>query len=421
MTQSGAYPIPPGRGRWRLTLHNRQFGDESWQSTILTEFPNARGRRLEQQLNTSAQLTFTLDGRSDAAAMVQELEQDVIAWRWDDRWGVDVPYFRGIIGQAEDQLSEQSHVVTITCHDYIAMLTRRHVTNTLTFSQQDQDSIVAFLMDAARNVYSTGRGQNFIPGSYLPLYSYFVAGDGSGRSSSGQLRDRTYQGSAEIGQTLDDLAHVINGFDYDAVPAWRVDRYDEAQEYDYLRIFYPSQGVVRTDPILEYGGAVSTVTRTVTSGDYANFDRVLGNAATTDPNAAQLFSEKWNADANNVTVTPIGLWMNDENAADVSIQSTLDQTASGTINLMGVLVPSYTLGLRPEVYYESIFNVGDTVPVIINSGRLAVNTTLRIVGLTFDIGDDGQEDVSVTVGRSKTTLANLLTKADEDVNALARR
>ena len=161
-------PIPPGRGRWRLTLHRRQFADASWQSTLISELPDARGRRLDQQLNTSAQLTFTLDGLSDSAKLVQELACDVVAWRWNEASGADVPYFRGIISQAEDQLTEQSHTVTFTAHDYLAMLSRRFVTSTMTFAATDQDTIAASLVQAARATVSTA-GTAFSPGSYVPL------------------------------------------------------------------------------------------------------------------------------------------------------------------------------------------------------------------------------------------------------------
>ena len=214
-------PIPPGRGRWRLTLHNRQFADVNWQSTLITELPDAKGRRLDQQLNSSAQLTFTLDGQSDEAASIQELAQDVIAWRWDETLGADVPYFRGIIAQAEDQLTEQAHVVTFTCHDYFAMLARRFVTASLAYNNVDQDSIVNDLVTRSRNVVATA-GATFNPGSYLPLYSVGVGGDGvTARGLSAQLRVRNYLGSQQIDTALDDMAHVIGGFDYDVVPGWR--------------------------------------------------------------------------------------------------------------------------------------------------------------------------------------------------------
>ena len=57
--------------------------------------------------------------------------------------------------------------------------------------------------------------------------------------------------------------------------------------------------------------------------------------------------------------------------------------------------------------------MGDVVPLIIQSGRLNVNTTIRVVGITYDIGDDGQEDVTLTLGRPDTTLFDIFTAADQ--------
>jgi hypothetical protein len=410
------YPIPPGRGRWRLTLHPRQFTTTA--PPVLAQLDGARGRRLDQQLNGSASFTFTMDGRSPDAAMVTELATDVVAWRWSEVTGKDVPCFRGIVAQSEDQLDD-SHVVTFTAHDYLAMLGRRYVTNTRAWTNTDQDNIANGLLSAALNVVGTPGTPSFTPGCYLPLQANWFSPDGSPRAVSGQLRDRTYAGSTEIGKAIDDLAHVINGFDYDVIPGMHP-AVSPNRPYDWLRLFYPQQGVTRTDP-LEYGSTIATVTRSVNSVDYANFIRVLGNNASSDPNAAQVYSEKWNGDANNVGVTPVGLWMDAENAADVSVGTTLDQQASGWLNQQGVLIPSYSLGLRPGTYYDRLFTMGDTVPIVIQSGRLAVNTNLRIVGISYDIGDDGDENVSITVGRSPTSLANMLAGTAADVDALARR
>ena len=392
---------------------------------MIAELDDARGQALTQQLNGPATFTFTMDGRDPAAALVIELETDVVAYRWSEAAGTDVPYFRGIVGQSEDQLGED-HVVTFTAHDYLAMLTRRFVTSTLTFGAPnpsvDQDSIANGLIGRASTVIATAGTPSFSPGSYLPFAVRCANPDGSQRAqnTSGQLRDRTYAGSQQIGTALDDLAHVINGFDYDVVPGQRSPAAPPSSHFDWFRIFYPQQGIARTEP-LEYGSSIATVTRSVTSADYANFERVLGNNASSDPAAAQLYSEKWNTDANNVGVTPVGLWMDAENAADVSVGTTLDQQALGWLNQKGVLIPSYTLGLRPGAYRDGSINMGDTVPVVIASGRLDVTTSLRVVGITFKIGDDGEEDVELAVGRPLTTLVDMLAGTAADVDALARR
>ena len=287
-----AYPVPAGRGRWRLTLHTRQFADTYWGLSQIAELHTARSRRLEQTWDNPAVLTFTMDGRDPTAAAVAELECDVIAWRWDDRpgavyfsgLGCDRAIFRGVVTQAEDQVTEESHVVNFTCKDYAAMLARRYNTLPLTYTQTDQDDLVAGFVNNAVSTVSAS-GHSFGPGAYLPLEVVKVNPDGTQRTApSGQLRDRTYPAGSPLGQMVDDLAKVIGGFDYDVLPAeqaaseWNLRPPSGNVNRDVLRVFYPYQGVQRADVPLVYGSTVAAFTRTVDSGDYANCWRVIGDA-----------------------------------------------------------------------------------------------------------------------------------------------
>jgi hypothetical protein len=414
----GLHPIPGYRGRWRLTLHNRSFHPATLASTIIAELGDARGRQIVQAWNTPATLTFTLDGHSPGAALIQELLHDVVAWRWDDQTGLEQPVFRGPITQSEDQLTTEQHTVTYICHDYAALLTRRLLTGLgpYTVTGRDQDLIVADLLAAAIGAQSSS-GVSFSPASFLPLSLLPVNPAGSLRGQSGALRNRTYYGSQNIGEAVDDLAKVIGGFDYDVRPS-AVDTTDS------LRIFYPAQGVNRTDIALQYGSTVASLTRTVNSADYANYVRVLGNNQSAAP-TPQLYAEDWGPTALSTT-TPVGLWMVAADAADVTVQSTLNDKASGQLALDTILVPSYTLNLAPDAYTWGNPNMGDTVGLVIQSGRLNVNTFppsggVRVLGITYSIGDDGQEDVTLVVARPQLTLKQLLTSADRDVKALARR
>jgi hypothetical protein len=65
--------------------------------------------------------------------------------------------------------------------------------------------------------------------------------------------------------------------------------------------------------------------------------------------------------------------------------------------------------------------MGDTVPLELRSGRLDVSTTVRVMGINYAIGDDGQEDVEMVVGRPALTLSALFRQTRRDVDALARR
>ena len=407
--------LPPGRGRWRLTLHNRPFTPTSWQNTIIAQLDTARSRSLTQQWNQPAQLAFTLDGHSPEAKLVQELTTEVIAWRWaEPPYAQDQMVFRGVVDHSEDELSENTMTTNYVCHDYAALWQRRYNTAAYTVTQRDQDLLVADFAYMASTV-STSSGTALTPGSFLPLTVMQVNPNNTIRAAqSGQLRDRTYPPQTQVFEMLADLANVISGFD------WAVQPY-RANNMDALAVFYPQQGVARTDMVLQYGSTVSSLTRTVSSDDYANYVRVLGNNGSSVPTAAQFYSERWNTDANNVTVNPVGLWMNADNAADVVVQSTLNDQAAGDLALYGTLVPSYTAAMRPGAYSWANPNMGDTVPLIVNAGRLNVNTSVRVLGISYDVGDDGDEDVTLTVGRPATSLVQLLTQADRDVDALTRR
>ena len=406
----GAWPVPGFRGRWRLTLHKRPFTPATLASTIIAELADARGRRLEQAWNTPAMLTFTLDGHSQSAALIEELVHDVVAWRWDDQTGQEFAVFRGTITQSEDQITTENHVVTYTCHDYAATLTRRLLTATYTVTARDQDLIAGDLLSRATAV-SMSSGTSLSPACFLPISLLACNPDGSLRGLSGQNRDRTYYGSQNIGTALDDLAKITNGFDYDVAPS-------AVDDHDSLRVFYPQQGVTRTGDIaLQYGSTVATLTRSVNSADYANYVRVLGNNQSANP-TPQFYGE---AAAAGAPTTPAGIWMLADDAADVTVSSALGEKAVGDIALNAILVPHYTLGLAPGAYTWGNPNMGDTVPLIIQSGRLDVNTTVRVLGIAYDIGDDGQEDVALTVNRPATRFSDFFNRSAQDIRSLARR
>ena len=403
---------------WRLTLHKRTFTSQHNSATMVAELGGARSRRLERELNKPAQLTFAMEGRAQATALVVELMHDVIAWR------DGLPYFRGVVAQSQDSISEQAHTVTFTCHSYDSMLARRYLTRPRSYTVVSQDTVVSALLMEATISAQTSSGVSLAPGSWLPLVVMPVTPEGNNRGQGAGVppRDRQYPAQSSIGQLIEQLAAVENGFDFDVLPLAN-------GAVDGLRIFYPQQGVPRDDVVLEYGaggaGAVASLSRSVNSADYANYVRTLGKAVDSgnDPMAPQLYGELANDDANDVGRIPIGLWEAAENDSDVSLQTTLDEHAAGYLNRAGVLVPSYSVQLRAGAYEHGAFNMGDSVPLVVNSGRLHIGggTTVRIVGMSFDIGDDGQEDVGLTLGRPPTSLVDLMRGTAADVDALARR
>jgi hypothetical protein len=412
-------PIPTGRGRWRVTLHSRTYSTSPGPigGLQIGELFDAQSRQLTQQWNQPAQFLFTLDGHSENAKLVQELTTDVCAWRWDEASGADVCMFRGIVAQSQDTLSEQTHTVVFTCHDYLSMLDRRYLPYPLTYTQTDQDDLVGYLLALARGM-TAGPFNNptsLFPGSNLPLGRSTVSPDGSGRPSSGTLRDRTWTAGSSIGQLLADLAAVIGGFDFDLQYCY------VGNALDILRVWWPQQGVTRSEPLV-FGSNVASLTRSVNSADYSNYWRVIGGSGSSDATAPPQTAEAWNADANNVGVSPQGLWQSiDSGSNDVIIPSALQEKAAGDLALSGVLIPSYSLVLRPSWYSYGAVNMGDSFTLVVHSGRLDLVDAVRVLGITFDIGDDGEEDVGLTVGRPAQSLLDVLTRPNQTIQALARR
>jgi hypothetical protein len=402
---------------WDLTIHSRAFTRPAYaRSTGVGGVPDARSRRLEMTLNAPARFTFTVDGRSPSAALVQELTTDLMAWR------DGVLMFHGVIDASEDVVTEQAHSVNFTAHDYLAVVNRRFMTAPLAYvlTATDQDDIAAELLDQATTEIGSGLSSYpggrvfFAPGSNVPLQIQLAAANGQARARSGVLRDRTYAGQTSYGQAITDLGACQGGFDVDVGPAM------DSAGVDYLRVWYPQQGVNRTDVVLAYGATVSGFTRSVNAADYANYRRLLGGQVETAPGGV-LFAEAWNTDANDVTRIPVGLWQAGDQESDVTLQPTLDQHVAGALERSGELVPSYSLTLRPGWYVPGHPAMGDTLALVLKTGRLDVDSTVRVLGVTYAIGDDGSEDVEMTVGRPALSLSALFREVRRDVSALARR
>jgi microcystin-dependent protein len=415
-----AYPVPEGRGRWRLAVHSRQFTTQPWQGTLISEIVGARGVRLEKTWNGAAKLTLTLDGHHPTTALIEELQTDLFAWRWDEWAGVDRCMFRGVVTQSLDQLTENVHTVNFVAFDYAKVLERRLLTNSYSATNIDQDDIVDQLLERAKIVRSSS-GALFYPGSYLPLDLRPVGPSGLLRPPTGVGRDRAYPAQANIAELINNLANVIGGFDWDVLPAPVA-----GTQADQLRIFWPYQGVVRDTPLV-YGPTVAALTRSINASSYANYWRTVGYQMGETSDEPQLFGEVWNPDVNDPSRIPIGTWMGGDNAPDVTEQDTVDQKAAGQLDRYGGLdrdghpTGAWTVRLRPGAYGYGRADIGDVVPLIVQSGRLDLQTEIRILGMSFAVGPDGEEDVELEVGRPAPGLFAMLTRADADVDAVVRR
>lgn len=444
------YPVPPGRGRWRLTLHWKRLAPgQTATTTMITELRGARSRTVTRTLNKPSTLTFTISGRTSAASRIEELAQEVWAWRWSYVLGVDVPMFAGVITDAEDQLTEQDHTINVTCQDVSAQLSARQLVTQQADGQAydvlnaDQDKIISDLILAAggRSDQTTATGALLAahPGLYLPLIAARRNSDSTRRTTmSSQLRQRTFPVGQVVFDALDGLCNdsISGGFDWDVVPN------PSDTSTDLYRIFYPTAGIFRSDKPLVYGWNLATVpSRTITSSDFGNWQVGIGAApsvdstATPSPATVPPFYSATDPSMDSVLAGSPGIWMRTSSFSSVSDMPTLVENTTGQLATNGVIVPSYTAGLRsgawdrlspqsdtdPARSWPGI-HMGDTVPLIIRSGRLDVEDAIRVVGIVYSVSDDGAaESVQITFGRPDTTLADYFTGAERRLATLERR
>jgi hypothetical protein len=107
--------------------------------------------------------------------------------------------------------------------------------------------------------------------------------------------------------------------------------------------------------------------------------------------------------------------------SDVTEVATLRNRALAILADYSILVPSYSLTLRPGAYRAGLFDVGDTVPLRIRSGRLDEDTLVRVIAMTYAVGEDGEEDLEVEVGRPGADFMEVLRATNRRISALERR
>ncbi len=381
--QTGIGLPPRPRTRWQLVLGSASGGHE----LALTE---ARSRRYTARLNDASDLSFSIDGRHPQAAAIEEMSTDVHLLLSTSTGTTILDRCR--VGATRDEIGEDEHRTDVTCLDYRAVLDRRTLWtgDTLTFAAVDQTDI-AWELIAATQAHRAGD---------LGIWKGVAAGYTS------QARDRTYEAGDSIGQRIQELSEVINGFDWDITP-------DSASSLRF-DAWYPGRGSDR-GVVLLLGGLVATVSRELNTSDYANAIRYSGAETTT--------AGEWEAgDLGTPGAFLQGRWDRAFGDDGLTTQGALDERAEWQLAESQVVRPVYTVRLRRGGWEgpDHIW-VGDTVRLIIPSGRLDVDTTARVHEVQIDIDEDGGETVTLALGGPRPDFRRWPPLIEQRLTNLERR
>jgi hypothetical protein len=392
---------PDGRA-WRVATASRALAGTG-PGVLLGELTEARTRKLHVDLRGPATAECVVNGRSSQTYGLTELSQDLVLYRWNPVGGAFECLFRGPIGRTQDVISETVHTLTVTAADYRALLARLPAVVTQTWTGLDQATMV-------KNLVAFYGGGSFVPFDLRIGWGGVLNPDGTVLGdTTGVARDRSYTADQLVGDAVDKLAACLGGFDWSAEPT---DPSTQANQAATVTLWYPRRGVTKSF-VAGYGTTVSSLTRAVNSTDFANWVLTIGKGMTTT-SAGDVSS--------NPAAHPEGLWGDVLQAADVSVAATLQQQSDGYLALHSQVAPAYSATLVPGAWNQRSDGwLGDTVTLRVASGRLNVDTTVRIVAVDFDVDDSGTERVALTLGRADVTLADALAGINSTLDALTRR
>jgi hypothetical protein len=328
------------------------------------EVHNARDRKLQYRVADSASLSFVLDGRDPVWDWITELATDVWVYRNNKL------FFRGRIGPTTDTLDEESNVTAGHAFDYREWLGRQILSPSaiLSWVGVPRATIIQNMLDDL----------NAQPG-----IKPFIGLDSSRLSTSLTNFDLL------PGSTIKDAIALLTGFGWQVVPSGS--GFEDPGNLD-LKAVSPFYYVLNDYFVMEYGGVVSKITRSLNTASFANTAFVSGDMALTVPEIRRA------SDIATDPRGPLGVAVSDPQIID---QGALISRANEEIASRDEIAASWKCELVKGAWInEDDAWLGDIVRFVVNDGRLKINDFYRITDFDVSLSDDGQDQsVSMTMTR----------------------
>lgn len=320
------------------------------------ELTQAADRKVTVRRRAPADASFNLPGRHDEATAVDELVSDLTSRRDGEA------IFRGRVGSSSDDIGADEYGLGVAAFDYGELLKRRliHDSDSLgPFSGVDAGTLA---MDIVDMVQARTNGNLGITA-------------GVGIPAGVAAPDTTLSPGKSAAAHLDLLSNA-------GVFDWEID----AQ----LRLnIYPGGRSTVTNEVLDYGGAVTSVRRTVDPSTFGNVGRGTGDDTLT-PELVEV------AD---IATRPEGRWEFQYGDRDIHDQDVLEATTTTEVARRDLILPGYAVTLTPG-FWQGPDHIwpGHVVTLLVNVGRLNVETSIIVEELRASPGDNGGETIEVALG-----------------------
>lgn len=356
------------------------------------DIPDPQGFQITFDLTDPHELQFTTNARSQQAAQLSELVDDVWAWRDNQLM------FRGPVVACDDTLDPDSHNVQVTARSYKEKFSRNissaAATSSAAAGQSPIDAIVSMLA-----------------ASHAPhdVLSYLVL-DGNMSGTPMAAADGSSAAWQDYKTIIDAFATIGAGFEWDLVP------YPDNTLH--FQAWWPQRGRV-TGEILDYGGAFTGATRQLDFSSFANYLYATYTDAAQKPQAAL-------ASVGSYWLTDPGGWAVTQDVSDLSSDSTgtvsaavAQSRANYYLGLAQVAHPTYSLTMAPGWWTPQRLFLGDTGRLVLNSGRLNVAIDDRVSNIVVT-AQDGTENVVLSIGPPPVTMQRFMRKLGKRINTLER-
>lgn len=350
----------------------------------------ATSRKYTAKLIDPSEVSFGIDARHEQAAAIGELTTDIHVLWTPDSGGTTRELERCRVAGPQDTGNPDTHGLTISGLDYAAVLKGRQLlsSSTLTYTGVDQAQIAWSLIAETQARAGGDLG---------------IAKGWASSTPTGLINTRTFAPGDNIGDKITELSQTVPGYDWAIVPT--------SASGLAMQLWYPQRGIAR-GAVLEYGGAVTDFSRSFDPSTYGNCLRYTGADGLT---AVEL-------EVPDMATRAEGRWERVFGDTTLLTQGALQDRAEWQLAQLLAAGPTYTLTLQRGVWEgPDQMWLGDPVQLLINSGRLAVNTSLRIYELAFDIDDDGGEAVQVTLGGPRPDYRKRPALVDQRLTTLERR
>lgn len=272
-------------------------------------------------------------------------------------WDADVDYAAGTL--------------TLQCEGWLSYYRLRGVHTTRQYVGWDQAAIARDLLQHAAT---------YGPGSNLGMIQF-------GSETTGVVRDRTYKESdhKSIGEAVEQLADVIDGFDFSFDAEWSGPAEDTLAVW--FRVRYPVTGR-RRELVLE--DRVNCDVRTAKLGGKSVRNFVVVTGAGDGP------EQLWATASEPSTVFP--RLEEVVSASDVKEYATLKSKADNVVRGQATPILLPTVELYPDAALGvAEVAVGDVVAVIGGYGLVAISGEWMVTEVAVSVDPAGAETVNVTV------------------------